>query len=139
VRFELPALKKHVHEMVVPMRWGDMDALGHVNNTGYFRYMEIVRMDWFQRVGAISHPAGHGPLIVNAFCNFNCQLEFPGDLRVAMYVADPGRSSFDTFHTIERVDAPGVTVADGGSRVVWTDYPAKKSAPLPAWLRTLLV
>jgi acyl-CoA thioester hydrolase len=33
MRFTLPAEKKLVHEMVIPMRWGDMDAMGHVNNT----------------------------------------------------------------------------------------------------------
>jgi acyl-CoA thioester hydrolase len=29
--------KKHVHTTRIAMRWGDMDALGHVNNTIYFR------------------------------------------------------------------------------------------------------
>ena len=27
---------------IIPIRWGDMDAMGHVNNTVYFRYMETV-------------------------------------------------------------------------------------------------
>ena len=41
MRFELPEQKKLTHQMVMPIRWGDMDAMGHVNNTLYFRYMEI--------------------------------------------------------------------------------------------------
>jgi acyl-CoA thioester hydrolase len=135
MRFELPAEKKLVHEMIVPMRWGDMDTLGHVNNTLYFRYMEIVRLDWIFQLGGRTDPAGHGLLIVNAFCNFLRQLDFPGELRVTMYVANPGRSSFETYHTLERTDAPGVVCAEGGARVVWADYPAKKSVPLPDWLR----
>lgn len=138
MRFELPATKKLVHEMTVPLRWGDMDAMGHVNNTIYFRYMEIVRLDWIFSVGGSTSLAGQGPVIVNAFCNFLRQLEFPGELRVAMYVAEPGRSSFDTFHTMERVDEPGVVYAEGGARTVWTDYAAKKSAPMPDWFRALL-
>ena len=28
---------KQVHVMRMPIRWGDMDAMGHVNNTVYFR------------------------------------------------------------------------------------------------------
>ena len=28
------------------IRWGDMDAFGHVNNTVYFRYMEQARLEW---------------------------------------------------------------------------------------------
>ena len=139
MRFELPAEKKLVHEMVIPIRWGDMDAMGHVNNTIYFRYMEVVRLDWIYRVGGATDLGGQGPIIVNAFCNFLKQLTFPGDARVTMYVADPGRSSFESYHTIERSDEPGVVYAEGGARTVWTDYPARKSAPLPDWFRQHLV
>jgi hypothetical protein len=39
--------KKLTLEMVIPIRWGDMDAMGTVNNTIYFRYLEIVRMEGF--------------------------------------------------------------------------------------------
>jgi acyl-CoA thioester hydrolase len=139
MRFELPTERKLVHEMVIPVRWGDMDAMGHVNNTLYFRYMEVVRLDWIYRVGGRTDLNGQGPIIVNAFCNFLRQLTFPGDARVTMSVADPGRSSFETYHTIERTDEPGVVYAEGGARTVWTDYAAKKSAPLPDWFRHHLV
>jgi acyl-CoA thioester hydrolase len=135
MRFELPAEKKLVHETIIPVRWGDMDAMGHVNNTLYFRYMEIVRLDWIFKVGGSTDLSGSGPIIINAFCNFLRQLTFPGDARVTMYVANPGRSSFETYHTIERTDEPGVVYAEGGARTVWTDYAAKKSAPLPDWFR----
>jgi uncharacterized protein YceH (UPF0502 family) len=40
MRFDLPEAKKLTLEMVIPIRWGDMDAMGHVNNTIYFRYLE---------------------------------------------------------------------------------------------------
>ena len=33
MRFDLPEAKKLTLEMVIPIRWGDMDAMGHVNNT----------------------------------------------------------------------------------------------------------
>jgi acyl-CoA thioester hydrolase len=139
MRFELPAEKKLVHEVIVPIRWGDMDAMAHVNNTIYFRYCEIARLDWMFKVGAGVDPTGDGPIVINAFCNFLRQLEFPGDVRVTVYVAEPGRSSFETYHTLERTDEPGVVYAEGGARIVWADYPAKKSAPMPDWFRALLV
>lgn len=138
MRFELPAEKKLVHEMVVPMRWGDMDTMGHINNTLYFRFMEIVRMDWVLGMGVSTDLTGEGIVIVNAFCNFLKQVEFPGELLVKLFVADPGRSSFMTYHTMERTDTPGVICAEGGARTVWTDFSARKSAPLPQWLRDQL-
>lgn len=138
MRFEIPALKKQTHEMLIPIRWGDMDMMGHVNNTVYFRYMEIARLDWLVRAGGPPNPTGMGPVIVNAFCNFIRQLEFPGDVLARHYVANPGRSSFDTFITLERSDQPGVIYAEGGSKTVWTDFKAQKSMPMPDWLRALV-
>jgi acyl-CoA thioester hydrolase len=138
MRFELPAAKRLTHEMTIPIRWGDMDAMGHVNNTVYFRYFEIVRLEWMFKAGAGPNPQGQGPVIVNAFCNFIRQLEFPGDILARHYVANPGRSSFNTFITLERVDAPGTIYAEGGSTTVWTDFKAQKSLPMPPWLRELV-
>jgi acyl-CoA thioester hydrolase len=127
-----------VHDMLIPVRWGDMDAMGHVNNTLYFRYMEVVRLDWVFSRGPKGSMQTQGPVIINAFCNFLRQLTFPGDARVSMFVANPGRSSFETYHTIERSDEPGVVYAEGGAKVVWSDYARKVALPLPDWFRAHL-
>lgn len=138
MRFDLPEHKKLTHQTVIPIRWGDMDAMGHVNNTIYFRYMEIVRIEWLHALGGAPDPKGTGPVIVNAFCNFLKQLEYPGEILAKHYVARPGRSSFETYITLERLDDPGVTYASGGAKTVWVDFPAGKSVPLPDWLRAKL-
>ena len=138
MRFDLPEQKKLTLEMVIPIRWGDVDMMGHVNNTNYFRYFEIVRIEWFERIGHPLSPAGEGIVIVNTFCNFIKQLEFPGDVLARHYVANPGRSSFEAYMTLERTDAPGVICASGGAKTVWVDFPKQKSAPLPEWLRALV-
>jgi acyl-CoA thioester hydrolase len=131
MRFTVPEHKKLTHQMVIPIRWGDMDAMGHVNNTSYFRYMESARLEWLFKVGGPPDPNGEGPVIVNAFCNFIKQLEYPGDVLAKHYVASPGRSSFDTFLTLERTDDPGVIYAAGGATTVWVSFKAQKSIPLP--------
>jgi acyl-CoA thioester hydrolase len=138
MRFDLPDDKKLTYEMVIPIRWGDMDAMGHVNNTIYFRYLEIIRIEWLHNAGGAPDPQGDGPVIVNAFCNFIKQLEYPGDILARHYVANPGRSSFDTFITLERTDQPGVIYASGGATTVWVNFREQKSVPLPDWLRALI-
>ncbi len=80
VRFDLPDAKKLTMEMVIPIRWGDMDAMGHVNNTIYFRYLEIIRIEWLHGVAGTPDAEGEGPVIVNTFCNFLRQLKYPGDV-----------------------------------------------------------
>ena len=138
MRFVLPEQKKLTYQTVIPIRWGDMDVMGHVNNTVYFRYLETIRIEWLLSVGAKPDPAGQGPVIVNAFCNFIKQLEYPGDVLARHFVANLGRSSFDTYITLERVDQPGIVYAEGGATTVWVDFPAQKSTPLPEWLRVLV-
>ena len=160
---EIPQRKRLVYEMSIPIRWGDMDAMGHVNNASYFRYLETIRIDWMQSIGCVfwgqspnspslaagpkgathgvaaklvSDPKKHeGPVIVNAFCNFYKQLEYPGNVLLKMYASDPGGSSFESWCTMERPDNPGVVYAAGGATTVWVDFKAQKSRPLPDWLR----
>jgi acyl-CoA thioester hydrolase len=138
MRIDIPQEKKFTYEMVIPIRWGDMDAMGHVNNTVYFRYFEIIRIEWLHKVSGTPDPNGQGPVIVNAFCNFYTQLEYPGDVLAKHYVANVGKSSFDTFITLERSDVPERIYAAGGATTVWVDFPAKKSVPLPDGLRAVL-
>ena len=81
--------------------------------------------------------SGIGPVIINAFCNFIRQLEYPGDVLAKHYTGAMGRSTLDTYATLERVDQPGVIHATGGATVVWTDAKAQKSVPLPDRWRAL--
>lgn len=138
MRFDIPEQKKLVHEMRIPIRWGDMDAMGHVNNAVYFRYMESIRIEWLFKVGGPPDMNGEGFVIVNAFCNFIRQLEYPGEVLARQYVANAGRSSFDTYVTLERTDQPGVLYATGGATTVWLNIPQAKTVPMPAWLREII-
>lgn len=138
MRFEIPEKKKLVFEMSIPIRWGDMDAMGHVNNTTYFRYLETCRIDWLQSIGCQPDQSGEGFVIVNAFCNFYKQLEYPGDLLLKMYASDPGRTTFESWCTMERADQPGVIDAAGGATMIWIDFPKQKATQLPDWLRQLV-
>lgn len=138
MRIEIPDEKKLVHEMRLAVRWGDMDAMGHVNNTVYFRYMETARIEWMVSVGCNPDPAGQGPVIVNAFCNFYEQLEYPAEILLKQYVSSPARTTFDSWSTIERTDRPGVIVAAGGATVIWVDFPLQKAATLPDWMRAIV-
>ena len=130
--------RKLVHTTRMPLRWGDMDAMGHVNNTIYFRYLEIIRIEWLHQVVGAPDPAGEGPVIVNTFCNFLKQLKYPGDVLAKHYVANPGRTSFEAYVTLERVDEPGVLYATGGAKTVWANYLEERSVLLPEPVRALI-
>ncbi len=135
MRFDLPVKKTLVHTMIIPIRWGDLDAMGHVNSTVYFRYFESVRIDWMHGLGGAPNPDGEGPVIVNAFCTFAKQLEFPGHVVAQHFVANPGRTSIETYFTLAREEDPATLCTTGGARMVWVDSRTSKAVPLPAWLR----
>ena len=135
MKIEIPEQKKLVFESRQTVRWGDMDAMGHVNNAIYFRYLESARIDWFRSIGFAPDPQGQGPVIVNAFCNFYRQLEYPDDILIKMYVSDAARTTFETWATIEKLAEPGVVCAAGGATTIWVDFPQQKAATLPDWLR----
>lgn len=133
--------KKLVHTMRIAVRWGDMDAMGHVNNAVYFRYIETARLAWLDQIGALPDPAGVGPVLISAQCSFLKQLKYPAEIEITSYVGPPGRSSFVMSHEIRVVSADGQAEqlhAEGAAKIVWVDFEAEKSVCLPDEIRGLL-
>lgn len=126
---------EHFRQLVLtsrqPIRWGDMDALGHVNNTVYFRYMEQARVEWLDRTGIVLGAGGEeGVVIVNASCTFLLPLTYPGEVEVRMFFGKPGRSSLPTFYEIYKTGEEAL-YAEGAAKMVWVSLATGKSAPLP--------
>ena len=138
MRIEIPEEKSLAYQTQFPIRWGDMDAFGHVNNVQFFRYLENTRVDWMNKVGYVEPRNGEGVVVVNVFCNFYLQLLYPGDLVAKLYVTELGRRSFDHVVTFERTDAPGTIVAAGGATIVWVNFAQGKALLLPEGLRAAL-
>ena len=138
MKIDIPDQKKLVFETHIAVRWGDMDAMGHVNNATYFRYMETARIDWFRSIGCVPDAQGEGPVIVNTFCNFYRQFEYPDEVLLKMYVSDPGRTTFESWATMEKVAEPGVVCAAGGATTIWVNFPQQKAVGLPDWIRAIV-
>lgn len=118
-----------VHTSVQPIRFGDMDALGHVNNTVYFRFMEQARIEWlFALTHGAGYAGGQGPVIVNASCNFMAPLVYPGDVEVRMSLGHPGRSSVGSYYDL---GLGGRKYAEGAAKIVWIDVATGRPVPLP--------
>jgi acyl-CoA thioester hydrolase len=128
--------RKLVHTERIAIRWGDMDAMGHVNNTVYFRFMEQARIGWFE--GLV--PQGDawqstGIVIANASCNFKRALNYPGTVEVKVYVGEPGGSSVATFYELVM---RGELYADGAAMVVFVDMGRQKPVRIPESIRARL-
>ncbi len=120
----------------IAVRWGDMDAFGHVNNAYYFTYCESARILYFDRLvlDDFRRDNAHGPAVVTATCNFRRQVRYPSQLEVGVRATHVGRSSFTLDYGIFSAQSDEL-VADGSSVVVWVDYAADKSVALPEDLK----
>ncbi len=72
--------------------------------------------------------------MVTATCNFRRQVHYPATLEVGVRAVKIGRTSFPLEYGIF-LEGTDDLVADGSSVVVWVDYGAGKSAPLPESLK----
>ena len=118
-----------VHTSRQAIRWSDMDMLGHVNNTSYFRYFEQARIEWtygLHRPGEVY--SATGPVIVNASCTFLVPLVYPGDIEVRMYLGEPGRTSIGSYYELAM---NGRTHAEGAAKIVWIDLSTGRPVRLP--------
>ena len=131
--------RRLAHVERIPIRWGDMDAMGHVNNIVYFRYMEQARISWFENLLPRRDAAwkATGIVIANASCNFKRAITYPGTVEVKVFVAAPGRSSIATTYEL-RVDDDPEPYADGAAVVVFIDMESQKAVRIPDDIRARL-
>ncbi len=127
--------RKLIFTTQIPIRWGDMDAFGHVNNTVYFRYAEQTRIEWLDAHQLVERGTGSGPpsvmpVIVNASCTFIIPMTAPGTVEVRMHAGQPGRSSLPTFYEM-RIVGDERLYAEGAAKIVWMSPATGKSVPLP--------
>lgn len=111
-----------------------MDALGHVNNTIYFRYMEQARVEWLDRLGFdLGAAREEGVVVVNASCTFLLPITYPGSVEVRMFFDKPGRSSLQTHYELRKAGEETL-YAEGAAKMVWVNQTTGKSAPWPQWI-----
>jgi acyl-CoA thioester hydrolase len=131
--------KVPVYSLEIPVRWFDMDAYSHVNNSVYFTYFEQTRIDWWYKIRPIefaNHAEGH--VVVNANCTFLKPINFPETIIVKLFVGPPGRSSYEFFYEIYSKQNPDVLYAEGSTKMVWIDLIKGTSIPLPEYILAYL-
>lgn len=129
----LPDAAKLLHRAAYVMRWGDMDAFGHLNNAMYFTYFEQVRVDWLASLGIT-----HDLVLANVSCTFLHALKFPAKIEVELYGAQPGNSSMDSFYLLRNLDEDKLLCAIGHGTIVWYDHQNASTTPVPSVVRDCL-
>jgi acyl-CoA thioester hydrolase len=107
----------------IPVAWGDMDAMGHVNNAVYFRYFETARIACLAQLGldSIEQSEGVGPILHSASCRFRIPLTHPDTVTVGAQIGEVGDDRFVMRYRVVS-HQHGAVAADGESLIVTFDY-----------------
>jgi acyl-CoA thioester hydrolase len=126
------------YQLIVPVRWADMDVNAHVNNVCFFTYFECARLAWFESVRTRSQRNGQGAVVKQASCNYLRPIPYPETVRVDLYAGAPGRTSFTTYYELFSGTDPTIHYGDGIAVMVWVDRASGKPQPLPDYVRAVL-
>lgn len=121
------------HFIAMPVRWGDMDAFGHVNNVTFVQYVESGRVDYFETiVGSFDHTTD-GPIMGEVTCRYLAQVQYPADLTIGTRAVafTPRTMTLQTGIFVGDADEPAALAR---ATVVWFDYPTQKSTTIPSAL-----
>lgn len=126
--------------MNIPVAWGEMDAMGHVNNIIYFRYFETVRIEYFNRLDMLGYQqvSGIGPILAATECRYKMPLHYPDTViagsKILSMEEDRFVMGYEIFSTKQKRIA-----ADGEGVIVTYDYRNNKKVPIPAALRAKIM
>ncbi len=121
----------------VPMsvRWRDLDAFNHVNNSKYLSYLEEARLRWM-----VTLP-GHGmddhiaPVVAAAHLNYRRPIQWPNEIDIELFVERLGTTSVSVGHRIVGAEDRTALYCDGHVVMVWIHRETGQPAPLPEAVR----
>ena len=102
-----------------------MDALGHVNNVLFFRYLESSRVAYIAAMGLASlrDVDGVGFILQHVECRFRRPVVYPDVLTVRARLVEMGTDRFTLEHDVFSTKQ-GVVAAIGRGTIVTYDYAA---------------
>ncbi len=124
---------------MIPTRWLDNDAYGHVNNVVYYSWFDTAVNAWLIEAGLLDIASGNPiGLVVETGCRYHRSVAFPDTVEAHLRIAKLGNSSvrwevglFTAGH-----DGPA---AEGHFVHVYVDRVSRRPSPLPAaWRQALM-
>jgi acyl-CoA thioester hydrolase len=113
----------------VEVPFGDVDAMGHVNNVAYLRYLEFARQKyWLSMLGSADF-LDIDFIVARAEIDYRSPSAMGEILEIDIRVSRMGRSSFDFSYTV-RATADNRLVAEAKTTQVSWDWRAGKKTVL---------
>ncbi|MEJ7788830.1 MAG: thioesterase family protein [Thermoleophilaceae bacterium] len=119
------------------VRFGDLDAMRHLNNVVFLRYFETARIAYLRELVPghdPAHPEAGGFGLIFAACEiaYRSPATFDEEVAVRCRAESPGKSSF---RVAFQMTVEERLIAEGHGVLVGYDYDQRRSRPLPDALR----
>jgi acyl-CoA thioester hydrolase len=125
----------------VPVRWGDMDLLGHVNNIIYLQYFETARIEYMVRAGL--GPPGpawrdHGFIVASLNCHYRAPVTYPDTVSAGARVSALGDDRMVIEHAVFSPKLDRVA-AEGDALLISYEYASGRRIPIPQGFRNAIL
>ena len=122
------------------IEWGDMDALQHVNNIEYFKYFQVARIAYFEKIASdgVLREKRIPLILASTQCKFIYPLAYPDNISVGVRV-DAMADQYFTMKYAVVSDKHQRLVAIGDAKVVMFDYVNNKKASIPDEIRKTII
>lgn len=129
-------LKDYPVVVSIPVAWGEMDALQHVNNIVYFRYFETARLAYFEKIKFMdtTQSGGIGPILAETSCKFRKPLTYPDTVWIGVRTGSIDVDRFTMSLCLVSAKLEKIA-AEGTALIVSYDFNAKRKAVLPDEIR----
>ncbi|WP_405057121.1 acyl-CoA thioesterase [Kribbella sp. NBC_01505] len=118
---------RHVYEC--PLRWGDMDAFGHVNNGKYVDYLQDARVDFLFRTAADlgADALETGLLVARHEVQYRAPLHFrPEPVRIELWISEIRAAQFTVDYEIFDPEPTRKTYVEARTKLVPFDFAANR-------------
>lgn len=126
--------------MVQRVRFGDLDAMQHMNNVEFLRFFETARIDYLMGILPEHQPGSRrqfGFIFAECHIAYRSPAHFGEEIRTYVWPSALERSSIRLEFAM-RSEAGDRVVAEGYGVLVGYDYAAGESRPVPDELRERL-
>lgn len=111
------------------VRWRDLDALGHVNNSQFLSYIEETRVKWFNAMQDSWQDAESAPVVAAIHVDFRQSILWPERIRIELFAEKRGAKSVTIGHRICSTQNHAQRYAEGYTVLVWIDRQGQSTLP----------
>lgn len=124
-----------LHRAELGVRWRDLDAFNHVNNSSYLTYLEEARLQWFDTLPGPWMSETAAPVLAASHVNYRQPIGWPERVVVELFVERLGNTSLTLAHRIVSARDASLVYSDGNVVLVWIDRTSGRSTALPDTVR----